>query len=118
MIKKFKNKHIDLTKIVAISDVYMDYVHYNSNAYTMKVDIDIQLLDKPIEFIDFPIGKWNSVNEHEIEVKYIENDIPVYKHTDGEFKVYTSDKSKLVCVDRFQKEVDQLIEDWKKAIGQ
>lgn len=100
IIKTFMGTHIDLSKIVSISDAYFinnlgDTNYYFKGAFKAGFDIHIQLLDKPIHYeIDFI--------DREFSDEYIP---PLPKHW------YGSDS--LIGVERLQKQVDELIQQWK-----
>lgn len=107
IIKTFIGKHIDLSKVVSISDAYFeDNMGYGG--YFASFEIDIQLRDEPI--------KYNR------EFKYDEYDYHNGNHTitlfDGRkvesSELYDSDNHyEILAVRRLQQEINELIDQWK-----
>lgn len=99
IVKTFIGKHIDLSKIVAISDAeFIDRM--GNGGYYVGFKIHIQLMDKPIEYMrkityqeeEQDFGKWPD------RKRYCESD---FIHR------------KPIAVVNLQRQVDELIRQWK-----
>jgi hypothetical protein len=94
IVKTFTGKHIDLSKVVAISDArFVDRMGHGG--YFVEFDIDIQLLDKPLNF-----------------GRRIEAD-----HSGDRPKpIYDEDGVTITGVRELQEKIDDLVKQWKNVI--
>lgn len=108
IVKTFFGKHIDLSKVVSISDAYF-IDRMGSGGYYVGFDIEVQLMENPIHYRrEF---KWDE--------KDYEGSKPKVKLVNGKLEdafTFFSDKfnTRILAVNRLQKQVDELIEQWKQ----
>lgn len=94
IIKTFIGKHIDLSKVVAISDArFINRMGFGG--YFVGFEIHCQLLDKPIIY----------------ERKF---DWDESERGDVRAIIYGEDEQTPLAVERLQKQIDELIEQWKQ----
>jgi hypothetical protein len=103
IIKAFFNKHIDLTKIVAVSDAYF-IDRMGHGGWFVGFDIDVQLLDKPIKYTR-PLTDGEYFYEFKAD-----------RSGRGHVLLYSKDEKTPVCVENLQKQIDGLIQQWKEAV--
>jgi hypothetical protein len=95
IVKTFIGKHIDLSKVVAISDAeFIDRM--GSGGFYVGFDIHIQLLDNPIRY--------------ERKFEYDEDDRSGHRPS----PVYWRDGNTPLAVKRLQGQIDQLIQQWQQ----
>jgi hypothetical protein len=93
IVKTFIGKHIDLSKVIAISDA--EFINrMGHGGYFVGFEIDVQLRDEPIRY--------------ERGLYYIEE-------SEGKDIVYGSDGKTPLAVERLQTQIDELIGQWKKV---
>lgn len=96
IVKTFIGKHVDLSKVVAISDAYfIDRMGFGG--YYVGFDIYVQLLNEPIHF------------ERELERE------KEYKYTEEGFKIVRTNDGEILAVKRLQEQIDELVEQWKSV---
>lgn len=100
IVKTFIGKHIDLSKVVSISDAYF-INRMTFGGYYVGFEIEVQLLDKPI--------KYERPFEYD-ECVYDPKPMPV--SISGEPLDYVIDQQELLAVSRLQKQIDELVEQW------
>jgi hypothetical protein len=89
IVKTFIGKHIDLSKVIAISDAQL-----MDRSWIVGFTIDVQLRDEPIKYqrqLDYDEYKFNG--KHEI--------------------IYSEDMKTPLAVGRLQAQINELIEQWK-----
>jgi hypothetical protein len=104
--KTFFGKHIDLSKVIAISDAYF-IDRMGRGGYYVGFDITCQLLEKPISCtIDICTGECvrfdEELNHHTLLIN-------------GEFKLLRdiNNKKDIQAVKNLQAKVDEIITAWK-----
>lgn len=107
IVKIFTGRHIDLSKIVSITDAYF-INRMGSGGYFVGFEIECQLLEKPIEF-----EKSFDYDE------YTHKDGTKVKMVNGEYQEFHGYRSgygeeNILAVHRLQKQVDVIIEQWKE----
>ena len=112
IIKNFFNKHIDLSKVVSISDAYF-INRMGSGGYYVGFEMEVQLLDKPIKY----------TREFKDNEKYWDGKqrgiIMADKHRISNRDLYIlseEEESQVLAVKNLQIQVDELIVQWKKVI--
>jgi hypothetical protein len=93
IVKTFIGKHIDLSKLIAISDAQL-IDHMGHGGWLVGFTIDVQLRDEPIKYqrqLDYDEYKFNG--KHEI--------------------IYGEDGETPLAVERLQTQIEELIEQWK-----
>lgn len=110
--KTFYGKHIDLSKLVSIDNVYFTN-RMSAGGYFVGFDMYFQLLDNPIYF---------RRHLNEFEYRYIKNekcflgDEPYRSEicmVDGSWKSYSGEDSEnILAVANLQKQVDEIIKAW------
>lgn len=102
IIKIFTGKHIDLSKIVSISDAQFEN-RMGSGGYFVSFEIEAQLLEKPIYFQRrFSYSETQSFEkEYKSEPRYMRR--------------YSSDNEKdIEAVKNLQRDIDVIISQWKE----
>lgn len=118
IIKAFFGKHIDLSKIIAVSDVQID--HHNQLYFT----IDVQLRDEPLTIyrqfepdeIRFVRTDPDDYRSSKTEFAYVpKNDISAVIWIRSEYtsRPSTPDGYQLLALRRRQDEVDDLVAQWR-----
>jgi hypothetical protein len=106
--KMFFGKHIDLDKIVAISDAY----YYKINSHFVGFDIECQLLEKTIHYetcMDLTNdAKWFS--DKDPYGTHIKLDGDIWIHEDN---LRTSDYKNISAIKQLQKKIDEIVKVWK-----
>lgn len=94
IVKTFIGKHIDLSKVIAISDArFIDRMGHGG--YFVGFEIDVQLRDEPIKYVR--------------GFEYIEE-------SEGLKIVYGEDGNTPLAVERLQAQIDHLVEQWKEVV--
>lgn len=88
-------KHVDMSKIVAISDAYF-IDRYGSGGYYVGFHIDVQLMDQPLKY------------ERELEY-HEQHDTSGYRKSPKYGK-----NGKTIAEINLQREIDKIIELWKE----
>lgn len=108
IIKTFTGKYVDLSKIVAISDAYF-INRMGSGGYLVGFTIDCQLLEKPLlferEFEHDDYGYKNQIKM--VDGSYMES----FHFVRGE------GQEKIKAVARLQKEIDELVIQWRLSVN-
>lgn len=96
IVKTFICKHIDLSKVVSISDAYF-IDNMGHGGWFVGFHMDVQLMDSPISYR-------RALNSSEciFEKRHI--------------LIYGRDKKIPLAVENLQKQIDQLIIQWKEVI--
>lgn len=92
IVKTFIGKYMDLSKVVSISDAYF-IDHMGHGGYFAGFEIHIQLLEKPIEYM-------RSIDADHSGIR----PCPIF-----------NEAGKILGVAELQKEVDELVEQWRKV---
>lgn len=103
IVKTFIGKHIDLSKVVSISDAHF-IDRMGSGGFYVGFEIHCQLLDQPIKY--------------ERMFEYDEADYSGHRPTpvtiQGSYhQFYNANEEDILAVQRLQKQIDELIEQWK-----
>lgn len=104
--KTFFNKHIDLSKIVSITDAYYIGSLYTSGGSSVGFDIHIQLLDSPMHY------------RRNFSIEEVERNDPIkvdgttlrFEDCQCESETYDPD---ILAVHNLQKQIDVLVKVWK-----
>lgn len=98
--KTFIGKHIDLSKIVAISDArFLDRM--GSVGFFVEFEIHVQLTDKPISYVR----------------KFERDEAEYFGESNKRPEPILNKEGKILAVVRLQKQIDELILQWKEVIG-
>ncbi|WP_240416677.1 hypothetical protein [Paenibacillus periandrae] len=101
IVKTFMGTHIDLEKIVSISDAFI-IDKMGSGGLYVGFDIVVQLLNEPI--------RYSRSLERNIDYRFfVESDNP--KHE----LIYGEDGITPVVVEKLQKQIDSLVALWKQS---
>lgn len=93
IVKTFIGKHIDLSKVVSVSDAYF-IDRMGSGGWYVGFSIHIQLLDNPIKYV-----RELTEDEYIFDRKYI--------------MLYGRDGKTPLAIEKLQVQIDGLIEQWK-----
>jgi hypothetical protein len=105
IVKTFIGRHIDLSKVVSISDAYF-IDNMGSGGFYVGFEIHCQLLDSPIKY--------------ERKFEYDEEDFsghrpkPVTTSISSDLYFLIEDKD-ILAVQRLQKQINELVEQWKSV---
>lgn len=113
MSRIFKSEHfghIDLDKIVRVGDAYF-IDNMGSGGWYVGFNVDVQLRDAPLEYC-----RELSYMEENGEAKFDKCHLLALTNGTWTSESYmVSGDTKIVAVVNLQKEVDALVEEWKKA---
>lgn len=99
IVKTFMGKHIDLSKVVSISDAeFFDRMGFGG--YFVGFEMEVQLLDKPI--------KYERKLTYEERQQYEEN------HKKLPYGLQVSTSQSILAVRNLQKQINELIQQWKE----
>lgn len=103
--KTFFNIHIDLDKIVSISDAYFINRSFRDFGHGVAFDIHIQLLNKPIHY------------ERELTYEEQNQDTcnPILIDNNKIYSGHNIDDTNILAVQNLQKQVDEIIQAWKEC---
>jgi hypothetical protein len=118
IVKAFIGKHIDLDKVVSISDARFINL-MGSGGYFVGFEIYIQLLDKPIKYMrEFDRDEVSWENKVIDNKTYPSVPRPVtVSGSDRDSHYYTDGKLDfdILAVQRLQAQIDELVEQWKEC---
>lgn len=97
IVKAFTGQYIDLSKVVSISDArFLDRM--GSGGWFVTFEINVQLMEKPIVYTrKFEYDEYNFNDKHEL--------------------IYAKDRRTPLAVERLQKQVDDLVRQWKEIFN-
>lgn len=111
IVRTFFGKHIDLSKVISISDAYF-IDRMGSGGYYVGFDIQAQLLDNPIryerEFEHCESGR--DCDHRPYPLRMDGRQVPASHYHNSK-----TDED-IMAVIRLQEQVDELIEQWKEVI--
>lgn len=132
IVKTFFGTHIDLSKIISISDArYIDRMGYGG--LYVGFEIIVQLRDEPIKY-ERKVDQIHTVNildnknsdnpaesvflmqdsiERGYHVGVIVDGKVEYHHHGHLYRVKDFDPKNLICVINLQKQIDELLNEWK-----
>jgi hypothetical protein len=113
IVKTFIGKHIDLSKLVSIGDAqFVDRM--GSGGFYVAFEIHIQLLDNPIQYMR------ELSHDEVIHYPYPDHRSPTPVTVSGKerdsFEYMSREyESDILAVQRLQKQIDDLVEQWKSV---
>lgn len=106
IVRTFMGMHIDLSKIVAITDAY--FINRMGNGgYFVGFDIHCQLLDEPIKY-ERKVERTEVDPEDHLKVLLV-NGEPF----DLRMMIFEEDEKSILAVHNLQNQIDELIAQWK-----
>lgn len=113
--KTFFGKHIDLSKVISISDASVQYVEYNQ--IYARFEIECMLLEHPIVHRE-------EISHHHEPITTSTKDTILFRSPmvtlidDTKILLRKADHKKIKEVHELQLKIDELVEVWKKSLKQ